>query len=98
MVQLVPNLARGGRGVRVGDSCVGVKFVFGAPFFCLTWPMNLPEIFESSKKIDLDPLPRGESFNFSLCFQTRQLSMKSITFPTRSRSPRGLAYISSYSA
>ncbi len=27
-----PILARGGRGVSIGDSCVGVKFVFGTPF------------------------------------------------------------------
>jgi hypothetical protein len=51
-----PILARGGRGVSVGDSCVGVKFGFGTPFFGLTWPMILPEIFESGKKIDLDLL------------------------------------------
>ncbi len=30
-----PILARGGTGVSVGDSCVGVKFGFGTPFF---WP------------------------------------------------------------
>ncbi len=34
---------------------------------------------------------------FSLCFQTTQLSRKNTTFPTCSRSPRGLAYISLYS-
>jgi hypothetical protein len=37
-------------------------------------------------------------FTFSLCFQTTQLSKKSITSPTCSRSPRGLGYISLYSA
>jgi hypothetical protein len=33
MVQLVPNFGKRGRGVSVGDSCVGVKFVFGTTFF-----------------------------------------------------------------
>ncbi len=37
-------------------------------------------------------------FTFSLCFRTMQLSKKNTTFPTCSRSPRGLAYISLYSA
>ncbi len=50
--------------------------------------------------------PRGlprESFDkcvsstFSLCFPTTQWSRKSTTFPTCSRSSRGLAYASSYS-
>jgi hypothetical protein len=36
-------------------------------------------------------------FSFSLCFPTTQLSKRSTTFPTCSRSPRGLAYASSYS-
>ncbi len=35
---------------------------------------------------------------FSLCFPTMQRSKKNTTFPTCSRSPRGLAYASSYSA
>jgi hypothetical protein len=36
-------------------------------------------------------------FTFSLCFQTTQLNKKNTTFPTCSRNPRGLAYISLYS-
>jgi hypothetical protein len=35
---------------------------------------------------------------FSLCFPTMQLSKRSITFPTCSRSPSRLAYVSSYRA
>ncbi len=34
----------------------------------------------------------------SLCFQTMRLSKKNTTFPMCSRSPRGLAYVSLYSA
>ncbi len=37
-------------------------------------------------------------FTFSMCSRTMQLSKRSATLPTCSRSPRGLAYVSSYSA
>ncbi len=53
MGQLVPNFGEGGM---VGDSGVGVNFVFGTPFFCLSRRIVLPGIFESGKKIGLDLL------------------------------------------
>ncbi len=56
MYSWCPILARRGMGVSVGDSCVGVKFGFGTPFFGLMWPMIPPEIFKPGKKIELNPL------------------------------------------